>query len=299
MSTVLGSVPGKVFLLGEYAVLAGLPALVVTVGPRFELRQGEIVPSQFHPQSPVAQLISEIQNSTLINEMKSWSFHDPLQGSGGFGASTAQFALYYFKTAPNLGWEVSWKGAWSKYRELTGAAQSPLSPSGADLIAQWSGGVTLFRPQEQKLEEMSGYLDFSNLLIFSATDQVGRKVATHDHLKSIPSVSVFEEVLRAPLEVGLEGLRKESPDQMGSAMNSYAEALESLGLEAALTRKDRHALRQLPGVLGVKGAGAMQADAILVWVKDSQSIEKVKELAASRSLRFVGNGNQKQAGIST
>src|SRR5688500_3763546 len=48
--------PGKVFLLGEYSVLAGGDALVLAVGPRFKLALGEGFDPA--PQSPAGRLLS-------------------------------------------------------------------------------------------------------------------------------------------------------------------------------------------------------------------------------------------------
>lgn len=301
MSPHLGSISVKVFLLGEYAVLAGLPAIGIAVGPRFELLRDSSAQrvTEFHPQSPAAILISRAQkqinsSSALSKLIPELSFKDPFNGSGGFGASTAQFALCYCAIATELGNKLDWQSVWTAYRE---SSQAKLKPSGADLVTQWHGGVTLFSPSSIKAEDLSHKIDFSNLLIFSATTQPGRKVATHDHLDSLKSISKLEVALRAPLEKGLQAIRDGNPENLGAAMDSYAQALELLGLEIEATREDRHILRRLPGVCGVKGAGAMQADAVLVWVKDNEAKGPVRALAESRGLHYVGDGNQKQSGI--
>src|SRR5689334_3004965 len=78
------SIAGKVFVLGEYAILAGLPALVAAVPPRFSMKCGLLPlsgsyeptplgdeafssacrkvaadspkPTEFHPESPISRL---------------------------------------------------------------------------------------------------------------------------------------------------------------------------------------------------------------------------------------------------
>ena len=55
------SIAGKVILLGEYAVLTGLPALVAAIPPRFKMRSALRLNSrgfdfQEHPRSPLGRL---------------------------------------------------------------------------------------------------------------------------------------------------------------------------------------------------------------------------------------------------
>src|SRR4051812_12557045 len=107
MSAALSS-PGKVFVLGEYAVLDGRPAVVASVGPRFsmDVREGT-APFHPHPQSPVARLMDWADRAGAYDssEMK-LDFQDPFHGAGGFGASTAQFALAYRVLAAGAGWDT-------------------------------------------------------------------------------------------------------------------------------------------------------------------------------------------------
>src|SRR5207237_74228 len=74
-------------------------------------------------------------------------FEDPHEGAGGFGASSAQFALLYRALAERAGLEPSAPAAWRRYRQLTAVgAGEGLAPSGADLVAQWLGGICDFDP---------------------------------------------------------------------------------------------------------------------------------------------------------
>ena len=87
------SVPSKTFLLGEYVVIHGGPALVLTTEPRFTLyallqktqRQIDI-----HSKSPAGKWIE--QHADFYQQYH-LQFNDPHQSKGGFGASGAQFIL--------------------------------------------------------------------------------------------------------------------------------------------------------------------------------------------------------------
>jgi mevalonate kinase len=299
-----GSIPGKVFLLGEYAVLMGLPCVAVALGPRFQARYvsgGSL--GEIHPESPAGKLLawSEKTLSPEVRQkaLKDLTFEDPLQGAGGFGASTAQFALVYQALGTHAGWDLSstsaWSAAWKLYRELTRKETELKSPSGADLVSQWRGGVTWFNPSALVADDLFNCADFSGLMIFSATGQAGRKVATHTHLDSL-NAKDWQRSLEPITQAGVRAIRAGQLSGLGQAMNDYAQALNGLGLEISPTTADRQALAALPGVLGVKGAGAMQADAILVLVDPAAGAEarvQVQKVAESRGLTFARNGISK------
>jgi hypothetical protein len=283
------SCPGKIFLLGEYAVLEGMPALVAALPPRFELRRGEGIP-QFHPESPVARLLAWLHGRGVA--ISGFAFEDPLDGRGGFGASTAQFATLYRWAAETQGWERSWRAAWTLYRELT-VVREGVPPSGADLVAQWEGGVVRFDPSTSTVEKIGR--ENRELLVFSATRQEGRKVATHDHLNGLRGRGFSS--LRPALDLGLVAASAGDWRAFGRAMNTYGDTLAALGLEIPETARDRRELSKLPGVLGVKGAGALQSDAVLVQLEPEADRAPVLSLARELNLELVVDGVGLEKGI--
>lgn len=300
------SAPGKIFILGEYAVLNGYPAMIASVGPRFELRVRSAASDapdwSVAPQSPVARLL-DWADRVGVGADHRLSFEDPFDGAGGFGASTAQFALAYRALADLSDWSKDWSVVWRLYRELMRSKREAVPPSGADLIAQWEGGVPLFSGINQHcgtVEDLwdTGF-DWSSVLVFSATRQAGRKVATHDHLKSLVErgTGIFD-VLEDPLDEGIQAVRGHDGLRLGRALDAYADALHHLGLESHATFLDRTELKRIPGVLGVKGAGAMQADSVLVLVDPaSQARAEVLDLAKARGLGLLCDGLTYQDGV--
>ncbi len=80
-------------------------------------------------------------------------------------------------------------------------------------------------------------------------------------------------------------------------MNAYGDALASMSLEIAETAADRRALSQVLGVLGVKGAGALQSDAVLVMMAPGSDHRPVIELARSRGLVLAADGLTWERGV--
>ncbi len=316
--TQIWSIPGKVFLLGEYAVLGGRPAWIATVGPRFWLEGAEAAgPSMssfgvdvgdLAPESPAGRLLS----LALVRgaERLQARFDDPFRGSGGFGASTAQFALLYRILAEsNPGhFESDGLACWQTYRELMGAqgqdsaSTSLIPPSGADLAAQIAGGVCRFDPKRPVCERQSTHFQWSNFLIFSAAWQVGRKAATHTHLAELAkrdfAVAEFTHQLSPLLEQADEAIVSGDLLGMGRVLEAYGDKLAGLGLEISRTREDREAIRRFPGVLGVKGAGALQADAVIVLIDPSRGdVSHLVALIEERGLRFMGTADACEPGL--
>ncbi len=294
------SVAGKVFLLGEYAVLAGSPALVAATGPRFKLlcaRGSEGDPEAawmpeeaFAPRSPAGRLVSWASSKGY--EIPFFSFEDPHMGQGGFGASTAQFALLGRALAEVHHFTWGWKEAWELYRELT--SSDPLPPSGADLVAQMRGGVVLFDPPWKTCEDLDPVFEGSAILVLSATHQEGRKVATHEHLAQLSKRGFphrdheLADELASLVQQGVRALRQRDHARFGAVMNGYSEALRGAGLEHPRTYEDRMALQHCPGVLGVKGAGAMQSDALVVFLDSKGFRDSVVDAARARGLEPLG-----------
>jgi hypothetical protein len=234
----------------------------------------------------------------------SLQFEDPLEGAGGFGASTAELVMLYEAYLNCSGdTDRSWIKLWKLYRDLM--KDEALLPSGADLIAQKEGSIVLVDIVKEQCTSLWRKMDWSNLLIFSATQQKGRKVATHEHLallseNGFPNPnSELTHSLRDLMNQGIQAIESQDLVSFGRTMDSYAETLGKAKLELLATYEDRQVLRSLPHVLGVKGAGALQADAILVLMKpNSDSKKALITIAESRGLRWVNQGITEEPGIS-
>jgi len=304
--------PGKVFLLGEYAVLAGRPAWLVATGPRFRLevtRAPETpAPPPFSPASPAGKLFESAVRQAPHCGRYGWRWHDPHRDAGGFGASSAQFILLYRALAPELGWPADQAHALERFHSFHGGLTVP--PSGADIATQWVGGLVRF-DQASGAVRIDRKLDSSRLLLFSATDISGRKVKTHEHLRALGK-SFFEEY-RGLLE-GMtqilnrfgEKVDRMAPstlldmDELAEMLDAYAEELSGAGLEAPGATADRAALRAHPAVATAKGTGAGLSDA--VWVVLKKGIteaerQSVVRLAESRHLKLLSL-SLSEAGIS-
>jgi len=290
----MGSIAGKVFLLGEYAVLAGLPAWIAAVSPRFSFNPAPGVKPGFHPESPAGRL--------LAGSEMSGEFIDPWKGLGGFGRSTAEFAF----AAYHLGLRDPIQ-VWEKYRELHGS-NSGIAPSGADLIAQWSGGVTQWNSSTREIVDRTAEFIGLPILLFSATHLSNRKTITHSHLAGLgiaKSEEGFFQTLRETFSTILlrasVALKEENPFELGKCFTAYAEGLASLGLEAPFVKKEREALARIPGVLGVKGCGALQTDAMLVMVdslENGRRVDAIIEYAEREfGLKLLSRGLSAERGI--
>lgn len=294
------SVPSKVFLLGEYAVLSGTPAWIATLPPRFALREDSSSKWTPHPDSPAGRLIasSAISKSEFL---KSLEFDDPQGGVGGLGASTAQFAALYFLNELHQGGNptaANWRDVWRCYQE----SQTPQQRgSGADLIAQWIGGICevegLASTHTPATRSLSTLWDWSAFLIFSTTQtDPTRKVATHSHLAELrargglPQTVVAElaaVLKRAQDALALDSLgRGKSARHLGECLTQYAEILRRNGCESPRTTEDRQILSQFPGVLGVKGCGALQSDTLIVlWDRHGADPKLLPALIAAAKER--------------
>ncbi len=306
------SCPGKVFLWGEYGILAGLPAWVLAVPPRFRASWGgqSVAPLTGgpHPESPLGRLLlwleaSSKEGSQRVAEFRqSFVFQDAHSGLGGFGGSTAEFILGAQALGLASKLKPSAESLWQLYRELH--SNDPVPPSGADLVAQVSGGC--LRVQIRDLEKGLGRLEWEEVSpvlkgacfrLYSASGIPGRKVATHRHLPELRDRGFFgaDSVLVHALKPWLdqvpqamESASQSRPEELGNLIDGVADALQALGLEHPSTHLERKKLRALPGVFGVKGLGALQADALLVLCNPEQSVQnRVDAEAQGLGLRSV------------
>jgi mevalonate kinase len=272
------SAPGKVFLLGEYAVLAGGPAWVAAFSPRFSISESAFEwqgwsssPLLFHPESPAGKFLSSraFPLSAPLHGV------DPWKGAGGFGASSAHVVLLEKMSGTALEFNSpQLRQAWERYRGL-GSRPGELPPSGADFLAQALGGVVWFEPEGFGVRQVGEILNQQKaqlqIRVIQASLQAGRKVATHEHLRKLSAqgggfLSELRQRLSPITQDGWIALHAGDALGFGQALSRYGDALAALDLEDGATRRDRQILAKLPGVLGIKGTGALQADALVAAI---------------------------------
>lgn len=287
------SVPSKTFLLGEYAVIKGRPALVLTTDKRFKLiatrQQGQhqLRVEGIHLDSPAGKLI---QSDLLFYQNYHIKFIDPYNSLGGFGASGAQFLMLYALKHYANKIPINDEKLLTEYLKFSWDNQgSP--PSGADLIAQLHGGICFYHKANHQLQVLSWpFINLEYCLIHT-----GNKLATHTHLKLL-SNKFDENSLEKIIFSGLQALEQSNSKSFIAAINTYASALESQGLVAKQSLDLLRLFKTNPHILAAKGCGALGADVVLI-IYNKENQQDVLAWLKKHHLNVLINGQNVAKGL--
>lgn len=243
--------PSKTFLIGEYAVLAGSPALVACTAPWFELRPATDATS-IHPLSPAGRFLSDHQY-----KLTECAFVDPHQGQGGFGASSAQFLLCYQYHHHIQQWDAtSYQALLDCYCEY--ATQQGTPPSGADVLAQTDAGLAWVDVTSASVKHHPW--PFHDCAVTLA--RTGHKVATHHHLAALGRQDFSR--LTAIAQQAQQAFSTATTTDFITAIDDYRQTLASLSLTLDHSVDCCRELYKNPHVVAAKGCGALGADVIAV-----------------------------------
>jgi mevalonate kinase len=263
-------IPSKTFLTGEYAVLSGHSALVMTHKPYFtcslideKLDEDDDCSNSisFHKDSPAGRLEVELSGS-----QHKWSFSDPHLGAGGFGGSTAEFIAVYKILRP----DGSLNDLCERYFKLFKKNKTP--PSGADLVAQFNAKPSFHIYTKNPLSTSCHSWPFFDVEILTLKTDL--KLATHKHLDKLGDLNFSElgEISQKVIASFLESNLKDFIEKVQNFSNVQSE----LGLLSRETESIAELIGSIEGVLAVRGCGAMGADVITVFV-NKESMDYVWE----------------------
>jgi len=260
-------IPGKTFLLGEYLALSGGPSLVVATNPQFVVDfQFGIGTHVFDNNSPAGRYIAANQN--FFKDFKIY-FSDPYQ-RGGFGASTAEFlgVVCFHKFFKDMRKQKSFTYVkdmaatmdfWNVYRDMHKDDKVP--PSGADLIGQIVGGLSVYDASRSAIQVYDW--PFDNVAV--ALYKTSFKIKTHDHLRTLDESLVPLDMLRSKMTDALEGLVTKDFKRFSEASRQFTKRLNDAKLVMPEVLKRCEDIEKIPGVLMARGCGAMGADVIAVY----------------------------------
>lgn len=248
------SIPAKTFLLGEYAALMGQSAIILTTQPCFEVRLSEQPGLHgIHPESPAGQWW---RHCALSNVGVDW--HDPYQGIGGLGASSAQFIGVYQACAALQGQTIDTKQLLATYRSIT-ANPKGLSPSGYDVHAQLMQGCVYLNRETACCQTYPWpFTDLGFIIIHTQ-----HKTPTHQHLQSLEITTAIEPLVRI-VESAKIAFDTQDSEQLVAAVQAYHQALCERSWVAPHSLKQIAQLQLETSALAIKGCGAMGADVLLI-----------------------------------
>lgn len=251
------AIPAKTFLLGEYAVLKKAPAMILTTTPGFTITVCmDDTGKKPHPQSPAGRYLAK------HNIDASFHIHTPYPHlEGGLGASSAQF-IAAWRSQQSQKTNSDYQTIFDEFQACTQNNQS-FPPSGADVLAQLSGGIAVIHPRPGVLCQSSTWL-FANLAL--CLWHTGTKLPTHDHLNDL---EVIPEDLVTAATQGVHAWLTKDPNAWILGMQNFADALAAHGLVARHTQEYLSELRKDTRVIAAKGCGAMGADVILALCEKS------------------------------
>lgn len=286
------SAPSKTFLVGEYIALSGGPTLILNTQPRFELianitRTNTPCKHQgIRVNSPAGKLLKSFQSQMIGYQL---SFKDPHKGAGGFGASSAQFAMAFvmqkiFSDQKNILFKIP--TILQHYTQCNLSANGP-TPSGADVIAQFLGKIAFYHNQQHQLEQLNWPFDSIDFCLI----RTGQKIATHQHLAKLDLNNIIlSELVDISLQT-FKAIKQNQASQFVTCVQKYGNLLDNLGLVAPHTQQMLQQIKQRPQVLATKGCGAMGADVILILF-DSQQRESVYEWLKQQEFNITVFGHE-------
>ena len=283
------SVPSKTFLIGEYGALKGGPALLLATPPRFVLKSSLCLGANckrtgLEGGGPASRLLKD----PAYNDYE-FHFHDPHGGRGGLGASSAQFLLLHafynwLKFQPTRADRLL--GA---YRDAV-QSQTEIMPSGYDVLAQFRGGLSFIHWKKSQFESVEWSLSDLDVILVRGP----LKVATHVHLRDLKlgDTAEFESLAWK----AFDSIRYKKPEQFVESINEFSRVLQKNKLTVPESLEFQRRIQAIPGVLAVKGCGALGADVILAVVKVKDR-EKIVSQLRNEKFEIVSKLSDKSAGL--
>ena len=256
------SVGSKTFLVGEYSVLFGGGAIVLITPPSFELRVtcGESSVIGIEKESPAFRFYESHDFRNLAIK-----FVDPHNGSGGFGASSAQFVMLYQlhlqRTKQQFGVDLFLEEYKALFRDVG------VVPSGADCVAQYFNHHIFFDSKTNKIEKLDWKFPNLDFVVLKTK----HKVATHLHLEELTAMDIAK--LQNPVLNVRKSFLYNDEELLIKNTQDFFNLLKEYNLVIDQNIETVAKLLQIDGVKAAKGCGALGADTIVVIFEKQNAIQ--------------------------
>lgn len=274
------SAPGKLMLLGEYAVVDGGLAVVAAVNRRavgVTLTEPDLRPS------PVVQgVLSRAQAAGAVLppgvRIDTSAFHDADGAKLGLGSSAA-VAVITAALAMGRGDEAVLRVAVEGHRDAAGG-----KGSGVDVAACFTGGVVATRAQPGPVEPLPRGI---RGLVLSVL-YTGVSASTPHMLRACqaaPQWGAWMAVMRPLVERGVAAWRKQDASAFLAVVAEYGRAMAGLGKDAGVpvVTDQIEAMMRLAAEAGgaAKPSGAGGGDVVVMWSRDGEAAQRVAEATGS------------------
>lgn len=186
---------------------------------------------------------------------------------------------------------LEWPQIFQDYRDCAWNGEG-IAPSGADLVSQATGQITVFDGRTFQASEYAWpFVDLEFTLI-----RTGLKLATHEHLRRHKDVLPHDQ-MRVFVGHAIEALKeafvlqsRHAGEAFCAAVTDFADVLRNSGLTADKSLEMLEKVKCTAGVLAVKGCGAMGADILLVLHEPGVDIALPKGASIAGRSRDLSGG---------
>jgi mevalonate kinase len=290
------SCPAKTFLIGEYGVLDGGQALLVNTRPRFQLKVNSSSENNchgIHPLSPSGKWLR--MQAPYLNKLDI-EFEDPWKGSGGLGASSAQFLLSHALLdliKEKFEFLISEKYINSLLKSYFDTLDdfNISKPSGVDLVSQFIGGICYVEKERGLSHQLSWPFPSKNFLIF----KTNKKMNTHEHLSSLIVTDLKEA--KELSSKAIYFFKKNEWSAFSESVNTFHKYLNQKKWVSEYTHKWIETIKKWSEVEAVKGCGAMGSDTLVIFSDEALTREIIRKTELL-GLTFIGDKTHIDTGLS-
>ena len=235
--------------------------------------------------SPAGQWMKKNSNDFHGTQL---DWFDSYEKKGGLGFSSAQFNILYaysFILREGSIDQIKPQEIWRSYRNLQFEG---FLPSGADVITQWVGGVSVFEQDPLSVETLTSSLPDLHCLVL----RTGVYFETHKYLKNFELSDVSN--LKNISQQGVQAIKQRDETAFIEAVNDYRKALQAKNFITQQSQEILNKLINIKAIKACKGCGAMGAETLIVFYKKEDEEEVKKEVSF---LDCVTDGNKLTYGV--
>jgi phosphomevalonate kinase len=270
------SAPGKVMLLGDYAVLAGGRAMIAAVNRR---AVGRIV-EQGRPSEVVGAVLARAGRPELQLEIDTASFYDG-ELKLGLGSSAA-VAVVTAALATSSEDERTFAIALEGHRDANEG-----KGSGVDVAACFHGGVIATARQPAEVERLPSRIEELHFAVLFTK----KSASTKDFVKACvdaPEWALRARALRELTDDGMQAWLRQDCARFLAIVARYHRAMKELGESAKVPivteELDAIARYATEGGGAAKPSGAGGGDIAVMWSADPELPDRVADKAGVQRL---------------